>query len=522
MSDKTSKEQVTQKREEKRRKKALVKSLEKENSSTQKALKASEKKLKTKQRQQSQYEQISSDNPFGSLSLEELEAKYIKFEEKLKDAHAVANDAWKKYNNVKQEIKKITNGIKQINAENRQRYKEALKNIEDKLKKNGLKVPGSLPHFENNEEWPESDGVQQEFDKEASQGDDLVQNGMSKIGTGKRNVLMTIDKIENDLEAIDLSKIFKERLGLDELKNYNDFISEIRNVGDQNDSAVKLVDKQYFPATTKFDVSRAELRPNNMEAVVAIRNKNMAVINELAAIFRIKMRNTKHIKFKGHQEEGIIDARNVYKIPHNLDENIFEKAFVKPNDKVVVSVALDISGSMDKDYTNGGKRLMEIAVILDAALSKASIKHEVVGYGAPVDSNVSDLNANEALYTRIRHRLETVTYRTFEGANGLGNISTQVWDNVDAESLRVIAARLMRSRSKMKVIINITDGKPFLHGSDAGILDNDLKKTLSWLGANKVKMYAMGFNDYPKHTYGPEYLKINEYSQLPKFFRDSQ
>jgi hypothetical protein len=309
---------------------------------------------------------------------------------------------------------------------------------------------------------------------------------------------------------------------MDELKNYNDYLSEIRNVSDLNDSPVGLVNKQYFPATTRFDICRSELKPNNLNLLSDIKNKNASVINELASIFKIKMRNVKHIKFRGGQEDGIIDARSVYKIPNNLDDHIFEKAFVKPNDKVVVSIAIDLSGSMDKDYTKGGKRLMEMAVILSTALSKATIKHEVIGYGAPADKDVAALNASESLYTRTQHRLETIIYKSFEGGNGLGNIEVKCWDNIDSESIRGVAHKLMKSRSKMKVIINISDGKPFLHGVDAGILDNDVKKTISWLNSNNIKLYPLGFNDYPKNLYGDAYLKIDEYSQLPKYFKESK
>jgi cobalamin biosynthesis protein CobT len=329
-------------------------------------------------------------------------------------------------------------------------------------------------------------------------------------------------ELDSEIEEIDLTKVFKHKLGLDELENYNDYLSEIRNTSQDVDSKVELVNKNYFPVSTQFDVNRAELSPNNMDVLVDIRNKNIGVINELASIFKVKMRNVKHIRFKGNQEDGIIDARSVYKIPNNIDDHIFERAFVKPNDKVIVTVALDISGSMDKDFTAGGRRLLETAVILDAALTKAMIKHEVVGYGAPADRDVAALNGNESLYTRVQHRLETITYRSFAGANGLGNIEVKCWDNADGESLRNIAYRLLKSRSKMKVIINISDGKPYLHGGDAGVLDNDLLKTINWLGANKVKLYALGFNDYPQNLYGPDYMKIDDYKQLPKFFRDAK
>jgi len=520
--NKIDKEQRAQKKEGLRRKKDAIKSLENEVRVINKTAKGFEKTLKTQQRSHSYYEELVKDNPFSNMSLEEVAIKHAEMEELVNKTHAGSNSIWKDIYDTKQEIKRIHAEIKKLNSENKKKFKQMLKDIEKRFGKNGLKSPDALPKFEKNDEWQESDEVQQEFDKQASDGDELVHNGLRKIGSGKRNVLMTIDKLENALEEIDLSKIFKEKLGLDELKNYNDFISEIRDVGDKKDSTVALTDKQYFPATTQFDIVRSELRPNNMDSVIAIRNKNANTINELAAIFKVKMRNVKHIKFKGNQEEGLIDVRSVYKIPNNIDDHIFERAFVKPNDRVAVTVALDISGSMDKDYTDGGKKLKEIAVIIDAALSKAMIRHEVVGYGAPADGQVAALEADEKLYTRTQHRLETVVYRSFEGANGLGNVEVKCWDNADAESLRNIAARLMKTRSKMKVIINIGDGKPFLHGADAGILDNDLKKTLSWLGVNKIKMYSLGFNDYPKNTYGKEYMRIDNYNQLPRFFRDSK
>ena len=522
MSDELTKEQKAQQREEKRRKKGLLKSLEKEVKTIKKVLASEERKLKFQKRNQEDFDELLENNSFANVPLEEVQAQKEQLEQTVQQAEDNASSFQKEFSTTKKELRQVQQDIKAMNLANRKKYKKALSDIKKKMAKNGLESLDAMPEFESNPAWEESDEVQKEFDEEASAGDDLVQNGCSKIGSGGRNVLMIVDKLEDNLEALDFTKIFKGKLGLDELKNYNDFLSEVRNVSDIKDSNVALVDKQYFPATTKFDISRAELKPNNLDVIMAIKNKNAAIISELAAILKVKMRNVRHIKFRGNQEEGVIDARSVYKIPNNIDDHIFEKAFVKPNDRVIVTIAIDLSGSMDKDYTEGGRKLRELAVILDAALTKAMIKHEVVGYGAPADKEVAALGANESLYTRTQHRLETVTYRTFEGANGLGNIEVKCWDNADGETLRNLAYKLIRSRSKVRVIINISDGKPFLHGADAGILDNDLKKTVNWLDANKVKLYSMGFNDYPKNIYGPSYLKIDSYTQLPKFFREAK
>ena len=518
--NKSTKELIDQQREVIRKNKQDIKSEKDAIKRIQRSIASFEKQSKVKQGNRNYYADLVKDNPFLNSTAEELDSKNNELSKVVDEARLGSNQVWNELSALKSEIKKLKNEIKKTNSDNKMKFKEALKKIEAKFDKHGLGGIDSIPRFEKNEDWSDSDVVQRQFDKKADDGSEkIVRNGMSKV-SGERNILMTIDKIENNLQEIDLAKIFKKRLGLDELENYNDYLSEIRNTVEEADSNVALINRQYFAATTQFDVHRSELNPSNLNLMTLIKNKNSKVIRELASIFKVKLRNVKHIKFKPNQEEGIIDTRNVYKIPHNLDSNIFERPFVKPNDKVIATVAIDISGSMDKDYTAGGKKIQELAVILDTALSMAMIKHDVVGYGAPADRDVAALNASPELYTRTQHRLETITYRSLEGANGLGNIEIKCWDNANSESLRNIAYKLMRSRAKMKVIIHISDGKPFLHGAETGILDNDLKRTMIWLAENKIKLYSLGFNDYPKSLLTPNHLKINTYEQLVGFFRD--
>jgi cobalamin biosynthesis protein CobT len=159
-----------------------------------------------------------------------------------------------------------------------------------------------------------------------------------------------------------------------------------------------------------------------------------------------------------------------------------------------------------------------LAFFLSEALKSSFIKHEIVGYHAPVNHRLKELDKNP-IYNRNSNSLDTVIYNSFNSNNneGLANLKFQATDNSDGESLRLVGKRLLRERSKRKILFLITDGKPFLTDSNIAVLDQDLKDSISYLKSNKVEIIAIGFNDQGKLFYGDDYLKVLNNSDLFNF-----
>jgi hypothetical protein len=182
-------EVLAQKKEELKRKKSFIKEVSKELKLLQRTLASKQKKLKEQNRATDYYNELKADNPFADLSKEQLEAKHEEALETYKATNEAANAGVREVAKVKNDLKQLKQEIKRINSENRARFKEALKKIEKRIGKNGLEELKSMPRFEKNEDWADSDKVQQEFDKQASaESDKLVNNGISG-GSGERTRL---------------------------------------------------------------------------------------------------------------------------------------------------------------------------------------------------------------------------------------------------------------------------------------------------------------------------------------------
>jgi cobaltochelatase CobT len=248
----------------------------------------------------------------------------------------------------------------------------------------------------------------------------------------------------------------------------------------------------------------------NNKAVQDIRGKQSRTITNLTNVFKQKFRFKQKPKFKSNREDGTLNARDLWQIPNGLSQRIFEERMKNLDSKVQVAVALDISGSMDKEETQYGEKMREVAVVLSDALTATHVKHEVIGFGAPCNPDMQDGKANPNLYNRTMHSLETVVYRKLTGESGLGNIQIQPWDNSDGESVRVIAKRMLKDKKKKKILFIVSDNKPFLTDSDIAILDQDLRDAIKWCAKKGIDVYGIGWNKQGKDFYGDKYCTVEQ------------
>jgi len=482
-------------------------------------LKQAQENLKNAQNRVDNWKQEVEQNK--NLTEQEIKDKLEEANKKLDPIQKQEGEFNKNINDLKSKIAQKMEEIKAMMEGNKKERMEAINSLDKLLKESGIDGAGIVPSFEESD-WKEADNIQQGFDKDATQKTGMpVVNGMSPFGSNVRDIVMKLEDVSDKLDNIDLAKLFSGKVRQSKLESYNDTEADVPNTEDteENIKALKS-NRKHFPVSTAFDIVREEIGGGDTQLISKIRGDKKGEIDRLSNLIKLKFRFRQKPRFKGNQEDGTLDGREIWRVPTSLGNRIFEISEKKLDNKVQVAIAVDISGSMEKDYSEYGEKVRELSLMLSDALQSAHVKHEVVGYGAPVDDNMANLKGASSIYNRTRHRLETVVYRTLGGGQGIQNITTQTWDNADGESLRVIAKRLLKATSKKKVMFVITDGKPFLNDADTACLDQDLKNTLEWAKRSKIEVYGLGFNDVPKSFYGDNYCKVESMDVLLKFLKE--
>jgi uncharacterized coiled-coil DUF342 family protein len=456
-----------------------------------------------------------------NMTEEEIKQQLEQANKKLDPIYKQEGEYNKEIGDLKNKIAQKMQDIKNMMEGNKGERMKAIEGLDKLLKESGIEGAGIVPSFEESD-WKEADNIQQGFDKDATAKTGMpVVNGMSPFGTNVRDIIMKLEDVSDKLDNIDLAKLFAKKVRVSSMESLNDIETEQDNTDDEKENVEALSSvRRHIPVSTAYDVVREAIGGGDMKPILKVRSDKAQDITKLTNTIRTKFRFKQKPRFLGAQEEGTIDSREIWRVPTSQGKRIFEINQKKIDNKVQVAVAVDISGSMDKEQSEYGEKITELCVMLSDALENCHVKHEVIGFGAPVDDNVASLGGLSSVFNRTRHRIEAVVFRTLNGGFGIQNLALETWDNADGESLRVIGKRLLKQRGKKKVMFVITDGKPFLNDADIATLDQDLKNTLVWAKRNEIEIYALGFNDTPKEFYGDRYCKVENMDSLTKFLQE--
>ncbi len=397
-----------------------------------------------------------------------------------------------------------------------------IKTIQDSLDE--LKIPlNVLPQFAKDLEWPESDTTQKNFDdKASSELNDIVNNGVSFTNSGSRDIMYHVNLVDDKIEHIDLGKLFADKNKLSKLESMNEIITETINVEPLMDElGIFHFNRKHYPLTTEFDKIKEESASDGKELAI-IQNKNGLVISQICNIFRTKLKVQKKNRFKSNQEDGKLNTMSLYRIvvPHT-DNKFFEVNDPKLVNKVTASICVDISGSMDKESNGYGEKLKELTYFLSQGLTASLINHEILGVSAPVCEPMRLMPFNP-LFNRNNNNLETIVFKKFIDfkKSGIQNISLKPSDNSDGESLKIAATRLIKERSRRKIVFMISDCSPYLSGSNIGILDDNLKENIEFCHKNHVEILSFSFSNDARGQafYGKEnHCTINTWKDLTEF-----
>ena len=425
---------------------------------------------------------------------------------------------YKEKTEVEKQYDKHTADLEKIEKQAEQEILKSMKERRDSAQNPNLPGIDGLPN-QGNPEWRDSEGEQTGFDDEASdQSGKMVVNGRSVgAGTGCRDMLAMLDEAIQDVQDFNVLEHFADMATDDKLESFNTINNTLVSTDKTRTNYTTL---KHVPLTTMYDRSIYKEHYNGVE-LDKLRMKHSRFIEALKEIFKARLKFNRRDAYKANQEEGKLDTRAIWRIAAKVDRDdtrFFERTVHKFVNKNVASIVLDVSGSMDKVYTDHGKKLRELALFLSEALNAVHIDHEIVGVHAPVCHEMRDQSAS-SVYNRRTNLLESITYKRFENKrnSGIQNIEIECTDNSDGESLRNVARNLSKHGNKSKMIFYITDGKPYLSDANLDILDSDLIDSIEWIKKQKIKLFAFGFNPEPKKFYNENYCEMKQYADLLNF-----
>lgn len=380
-----------------------------------------------------------------------------------------------------------------------------------------------MPELNYEEVWPEAAFVQEDFDKKATnKTGKIVRNGQKAaglFGSNVRDIIIFIDKAKNQVEEIDIIEIFKDKISTSKLSDFN---SEVKNKNHMEDKSVVGVFgtyREHIPLTTMYDSVKKEIVSQDKAKKNKMLQKNAVFYRDLKRVFAKKFKFAKKDFWKGNQEEGNLDARNLWKLPTNQGDDFYEISKPKFVNKTAATILVDISGSHCKEVTEYGEKIKELVFGISMALDAVHIKHEILGFHAPVCDEMRATDA-DIIYTRRSNRLETIVYKeaTQKDNSGIMNIETQMTDNSDGESLRIAAKRLKSIKAKSHLLFVVSDGKPFLSDTDVSVLDEDLRTALRQAVKEKIQLVGIGFFNQLEHFFGDRFCNATKNEDVIQFF----
>lgn len=505
-----------------------TKSLENELAKTENSLKKQNnllqerrKKLQELENELDRYEKVKEnlESSKDDGSIKEMSDKLKELEDKKAEADKIQQELQKseykkKYDSLDEEIKKLK---KEIAKKAIEKIKAAHEEMSDSEHRESV-----IPSLDPVPGWEEASTAQQQFDTEASEkSGQIVVNGCGLFGTNVREIISYLNKTLDDIQSIDLMEHFKIKHKISKFDDFNELDTKLNNTQEFNSGRKPSKDiRRMIPMTKEFDKTINKLTSDGSE-LSSIRSEHRDLIARLKNLFKTKLKFSKKQWYKGNQDEGSLDSRSLWKLATKDSDNIYEINNPKPVNKVSASVLVDISGSMDKSYTEHGKRLKELTLFLSDALSEVHIKHEILGYHAPVNTEMRNSNSSGIGVSRTANNLETVVYKNFNDRRNIGiqNLELEVSDNSDSESLMIAARRLLKSQGKYKILFMIADFKPFLNDTPPDVMDNALNEAIKFCRMSGIKLFGLGFNKHGFDFLGEDFCFIEDgdYSHLLKF-----
>ncbi|MGC2236739.1 MAG: VWA domain-containing protein [Pyrinomonadaceae bacterium] len=273
-------------------------------------------------------------------------------------------------------------------------------------------------------------------------------------------------------------------------------------------------------------VIEKKVRQGDRNFVELARSRYRGVISSIRHQFQLmKPENLTRINREIDGEDYDLNALVDYVIDRRADgrqsENIYTKRLRKQRD-VAVSLLLDQSSSTARTitrnplqpYTHPGRRIIEIEkeglVLMSEALEAVGDVYSINGFTSEGRRNVKFYvvkDFNEKYSDEIEKRIGGIT---FQNNTRLG------------AAIRHAAAKLLRQESRTKLLIILTDGRPYDHDyGDARYAREDVREALTEAKTNGITPFCITIDresEYElKDLYGDVgYTIIDDVLSLPE------
>jgi cobalamin biosynthesis protein CobT len=219
------------------------------------------------------------------------------------------------------------------------------------------------------------------------------------------------------------------------------------------------------------------------------------------------------------------------------DDRIFRRRHETTSKETAVTLLIDNSGSMrqgvrskDGSYKTKIEVAMAAGYALSQTLERVGIKHEVIGFTTKElkrgSKYLEDLEAEEARIGRGFSRMEPLHMPIFKGFDERLTPETKkrftmpmngmpLLNNIDGESQRVAALRLVKRSEKRKVIIVLSDGNPACSTRHPGEINSDLHRAVAECGKMHIDLVGLGIMDVSVREFYPRCVVLNDLADLP-------
>lgn len=492
-------------------------------------IKQTEEKLTEKVKKQEELDKITqcfennlNQNP--NLNKEEYTEQLKSINEELSSLKEQLNEINHQNNALENLKKENTKYIQKVQEKNFEKMTSILQEIQKINDENELDLD-ILPKKNYKDSWPEAATVQEFFDEKATEKTGKLvcngEKGAGLFGTNVRDIMLFIEKKKEKVAEIDVLEIFKNKIHPCKFEEFNNEVKILNYMEDKSLVGVCGTYRKLLPFTTVFDSIKKENNSTELKEYSEILKENHIFFKNLKQVFQNKFKFARKDFWKGGKEEGDLDVRNLWKLPSRQGDDYFEISIPKFENKVAASILVDISGSQSKENTDYGKKIQSLVIGLSKALEEVHIKHEILGYHAPICEEMREM-ASSSIFARRSNRLETIVYKESKQKEPIGvmNMELQMSDNSDGESLRIAIKRLKAIKAKSHMIFIISDGKPFLSDTDISVLDEDFKAALQDARKEKVQVFGLGYFNQLGSFLGDRFCNTNFENNILQYFKE--
>lgn len=209
------------------------------------------------------------------------------------------------------------------------------------------------------------------------------------------------------------------------------------------------------------------------------------------------------------------------------DDRIFRRKHEAKSTDTAVSLLIDNSGSMSGEKMT---LAMQAGYALSSTLERVRIAHEAIGFTTSHDVTREYFEELEREATRIGkgfsrnvplympifksfdERLNPQIRKRFAAAIHNQNY---LMNNIDGESVRIAAHRLMKRKETRKVMIVLSDGNPAASTRYHKEIEADLHRAVRECEQSKIDIIGIGINSNAVKAYYKKNVVLNDITKLP-------